>query len=79
MREYYYSDPVIGAVQHINANDARVFFKFDVCHGYHQIELAEDRRDYTTFLTPYGYASKEHPTESTPFQNISADECQRRW
>ncbi|XP_033758102.1 uncharacterized protein K02A2.6-like [Pecten maximus] len=37
-----------------NMNGSQVFSKLDMRHGYHQIELDEDSRDITTFVTHTG-------------------------
>ena len=53
-REYYQSPGAIECVQYINAEEAGYFSKFDATKGFHQVELHEDCRDLTTFLTPFG-------------------------
>ena len=54
MRERYTSPGVLKTVQKIQATDARYFTTFDVWKGYHQIELAEESKLLTTFITPFG-------------------------
>ena len=38
----------------VKLNGATVFSKIDLRKGYHQIELAENSRDITTFSSPCG-------------------------
>ena len=54
LREHYFSPSVLDVVQSIQANDAHLFSSFDAWKGYHQIELAEESKHLTTFLTPFG-------------------------
>ena len=54
MREHYTSLSVIETVQKIQANDAQYFTTFDAWKGYHQIELDEESKLLTTFITPFG-------------------------
>ena len=37
-----------------NLNSSEMFLKFDLCLGFHQIELDKGSRDITTFLTHHG-------------------------
>ena len=53
-REYFQSAGAIECVQFINSEEAGYFSKFDATKGFHQIELHEECRDLTTFLTPFG-------------------------
>ena len=45
---------MLHVVQSIQANDAHLFSSFNAWKGYHQIELAEESKHLTTFLTPFG-------------------------
>jgi len=54
MREHYTSPSVLETVQKIQANDAQFFTTFDAWKGYHQIELDEESKLLTTFITPFG-------------------------
>ena len=46
--------PTIEEVIH-ELNEAEVFSHLDMNHGYHQLELEENSRDITTFLTHTGF------------------------
>ena len=59
LREHYFSPSVLDVVQSIKANDAHLFSSFDAWKGYHQIELAEESKHLTTFLTPFGHFRHE--------------------
>ena len=54
MREHYSSPSVLETIQKIQANDAQYFTTFDAWKGYHQIELDEESKLLTTFITPFG-------------------------
>ena len=54
VRERYQSPSVLEAVQNIQADHASLFSAFDARKGYHQIELAQESKNLTTFLTPFG-------------------------
>ena len=45
---------MLDVVQSIQANDAYLFSSFDAWKGYHEIELAEESKHLTTFVTPFG-------------------------
>ena len=45
---------MLDVVQSIQANDAHLFSSFHAWKGYHQIELAQESKHLTTFLTPFG-------------------------
>ena len=54
VRERYQSPSVLEVVQNIQADHASLFSTFDAWKGYHQIELAQESKNLTTFLTPFG-------------------------
>ena len=54
VREPFHQLSVIELVQSINADDAQFFFKADASGSYNQCALAEESRDFTTFITPFG-------------------------
>ena len=41
-------------VQNIQADHASLFFTFDAWKGYHQVELAQESKNLTTYLTLFG-------------------------
>ena len=45
--------PTIDELRH-DVNGAKVFFKLDLNHGFHELELDENSRDITTFSTHVG-------------------------
>ena len=50
---------MLDVVPSIQANDAHLFSSFDAWKGYHQIELAEESKHLTTFLTTFGRSQYE--------------------
>ena len=54
VRERYQSPSVLKVVQNIEADHASLFSPFDARKGYHQIKLAQESKNLTTFLTPFG-------------------------
>ena len=54
VREHYTSSSVLETVQKIQTTDARYFTTFDAGKGYRQIELHEESKLLTTFITPFG-------------------------
>lgn len=53
-REIYTSPSVLETIQEINSDDGKIFSMFDAWKGYHQIELDEASKNFTTFITPFG-------------------------
>ena len=54
MRERYQNPSVLEVIQNIQADPASLFSTFDAWKGYHQIELAQESKNLTTFLTSFG-------------------------
>ncbi|XP_014670345.1 PREDICTED: uncharacterized protein LOC106811290 [Priapulus caudatus] len=52
--EVYESPSVLETVQNVQANEGSLFTKFDAQKGYHQLKIAEESKDLTTFITPFG-------------------------
>ena len=76
LREHYFSPSVLDVVQSIQANDAHLFSSFDAWKEYHQIELAEESKHLTTFLTPFGRFQYERaPFGINSIVSITTEEC----
>ena len=54
VRVRYQSPSVLEVVQNIQADHASFFSIFDAWKGHHQIELAQESKNLTTFFTPFG-------------------------
>ena len=80
LREHYFSPRVLDVVQSIQANDAHLFSSFDAWKGYHQIELAEESKHLTTFLTPFDVSvTNAPPLALIRLVSITTEECLKRY
>ena len=76
LREHYFIPSVLDVVQSIQANDAHLFSSFDAWKEYHQIELAEETKHLTTFLTPFGrFRYERAPFGINSIVSITTEEC----
>ena len=75
VRERYQSPNVLEVVQNIQADHASLFSTSDAWKGYHRIELAQEIKNFTTFLPPFGgFAMNAHRLASTLSVSITIAE-----
>lgn len=74
VKRQFHPIPVV-ELQLAEIRGAKYFSKLDANHGFWQLNLAEESRDYTTFLTPFG----RFKFQKLPFGITSApEEFQKR-
>ena len=77
VRERYQSPSVLEVVQNIQADHASLFSTFDAWKGYHQIELAQESKNLTTFLIIF--AVNAHRLTSTLSVSITIAACLKNY